>query len=65
MSKKMGSNSNGTQLIRPKMANNKTQTKNKVEEKMEEPKMPTKGGVRIGDNQDTDKWRCRTCKFLN
>jgi hypothetical protein len=27
--------------------------------------MPTKGGIRIGDNQDTDKWRCRTCKFLN
>jgi hypothetical protein len=33
MSKKLGSNSNGTQLIRPKINNNKTQTKTKVEEK--------------------------------
>jgi len=27
--------------------------------------MPTKGGIKIGDNQDSDKWRCRTCKYLN
>lgn len=27
--------------------------------------MPTKGGVKIGDNTDSDKWRCRTCKHLN
>jgi hypothetical protein len=27
--------------------------------------MPTKGGIRIGDNKDEDKWRCRTCKYLN
>ena len=27
--------------------------------------MPIKGGIRIGDNTDKDKWRCRTCKFLN
>ena len=28
-------------------------------------KMPTKGGVKIGECKDTDKWRCRTCKYLN
>lgn len=27
--------------------------------------MPTKGGVKIGECKDTDKWRCRTCKYLN
>jgi len=27
--------------------------------------MPKKGGVKIGDNCDSDKWRCRTCKHLN
>ncbi len=27
--------------------------------------MPTKGGVKIGHNTDSDKWRCRTCKHLN
>lgn len=27
--------------------------------------MPTKGGVVIGSNEDSDKWRCRTCKHLN
>ena len=27
--------------------------------------MPTKGGVKIGDNTDKSKWRCKTCKFLN
>ena len=27
--------------------------------------MPTKGGVRIGNCNDKDKWRCKTCKHLN
>jgi hypothetical protein len=27
--------------------------------------MPKNGGVIIGNNQDNDKWRCRTCKYLN
>ena len=27
--------------------------------------MPTKGGVKIGECNDKDKWRCKTCKFLN
>lgn len=27
--------------------------------------MPTKGGVKIGDVKDKDKWRCKTCKYLN
>ncbi len=27
--------------------------------------MPKKGGVKIGDNQDKNKWRCKTCKHLN
>jgi hypothetical protein len=27
--------------------------------------MPTKGGIRIGDYKDKDKWRCKTCKYLN
>jgi hypothetical protein len=27
--------------------------------------MPKKGGVKIGDNTDSDKWRCKTCKHLN
>ena len=27
--------------------------------------MPTKGGVRIGECKDEDRWRSRTCKFMN
>jgi hypothetical protein len=27
--------------------------------------MPNKGGVKIGECKDKDKWRCKTCKFLN
>ena len=65
MSRKAASNSNGTQLIRPK---NQKRTETKAEEKekeKEEYKMPKKGGVKIGDSNDSDKWRCRTCKHLN
>jgi hypothetical protein len=52
MSKKTATNANGTQLFRPKQNyKNNTQTEEK-EKKKREPRMPTKGGVRIGDNQD-------------
>ena len=59
-------NSNGTQLIRPKVdnrENNAVKAKKKTELKQE--RIPVRGGVKIGDNTDSDKWRCRTCKHLN
>ena len=28
-------------------------------------KIPIKGGIRIGDYKSDDKWRCKTCKYLN
>lgn len=62
MSRTVGSNSSGAQLLRPK---NQKKSEVKVEEKKEEYVMPKKGGVKIGDNTDSDKWRCRTCKHLN
>jgi hypothetical protein len=64
MSRQGASNSNGTQLLRPKKGK-KTEVKVEVEQKKEEYVMPKKGGVRIGDSNDSDKWRCRTCKHLN
>lgn len=62
MSRMGASNSNGTQLLRPK---NAKKTETKTEQKKEEYVMPKKGGVKIGDSTDSDKWRCRTCKHLN
>jgi hypothetical protein len=64
MSRVVGGNSGVAQVARQK---NKEKTKTKTETKTEEKKevMPSKGGVRIGDNQDSGKWRCRTCKHLN
>lgn len=62
MSRTGASNSNGTQLLRPK---NGKKTETKIEQKKEEYVMPKKGGVRIGDSTDSDKWRCRTYKHLN
>ena len=58
-------NSNGTQLVRPKVntkQNNNNKSKTEVKH---EPRMPVGRGVKIGDNTDSDKWRCRTCKHLN
>ena len=62
MSRMGASNSNGTQLLRPK---NAKKTETKTEQKKEEYVMPKKGGVKIGDSTDSDKWRCKTCKRLN
>ena len=63
-------NANGTQLIQPRVnqkQNKKNKSKVQTEQKEEkrEGVMPKKGGVRIGDNTDEDKWRCPTCKHLN
>ena len=58
-------NRNGTQVVRapPKKKN---QPPSKVENKHStKTKIPTKGGVKIGDYNEDDKWRCKTCKFMN
>jgi hypothetical protein len=64
MSRKAASNSNGTQLLRPKYQK-KTEVKVEEKKEKEEMAMPKKGGVRIGDSSESDKWRCKTCKRLN
>ena len=58
-------NRNGTQVVRLK--NNTKQTEKKVQPKPKANtyKGKTKGPVRIGENTDPDKWRCKTCKHLN
>lgn len=56
-------NKNGTQMVRPiNKKQSKTETKPKIETKQ---KVPIKGGIRIGEYKNNDKWRCKTCKFLN
>lgn len=55
-------NRNGTQVHKPINNPKKKNQPPKVQPKV---KIPIKGGVRIGENKDTDKWRCKTCKFLN
>lgn len=58
-------NKNGTQLTRAPQTkkNSKIRTeKPKVETKE---RIPARGGVRIGEYKASDKWRCKTCKYLN
>ena len=64
-------NRNGTAVVRaPQQTKNKKQQQqqNKKQVKptpVKSSSIPNKGGVRIGECKDEDKWRCRTCKFLN
>ena len=58
-------NSNGTQLVRPKVNNKQNNNFKKQSTEVKHERMPVRGGIRIGDNTDKDKWRCRTCKHLN
>ena len=58
-------NRNGTQVT-------KARQEKKPQQKVEQKPKPKpvnrnskKGPVRIGDNTDPDKWRCKTCKYLN
>jgi hypothetical protein len=57
-------NRNGTTLIKPKQQRKQPNNQKPISQ----PKpttMPNRGGTRIGDNEDPNKWRCNTCKFLN
>ena len=53
-------NRNGTQMVKPKL--HQSVPKGKIQPKT---KLPPKGGVRIGEYRKDDKWRCKTCKYLN
>ena len=57
-------NRNGTQVVRPPKKKNQPATKTENKPSIKQ-KIPTKGGIKIGDYNDDDKWRCRTCKFMN
>lgn len=59
--------SKGGRAAQTQKNNTKTNDKNVNGKTKQETvtRMPKKGGVKIGDNTDTDKWRCRTCKHLN
>jgi hypothetical protein len=59
-------NRNGTQLLRQNKAGIKQEHKKSKTQTEKKPSiMPKKGGVKIGEYHEDDKWRCKTCKFIN
>lgn len=56
----------GSNVIYPKTkTKTKTQTQTKQSTKNKGKTQMKSGGVKIGDYKFDDKWRCKTCKFLN